>query len=150
MNNLSISYSYTINPMGNKMPVDRSSIIKLQEELEKIDGCLLPEDFKTIHHFSEGVYVREFHMNKDTVLVGKIHRHDHIAMLIKGSAIVNSEQGELEIEAPYIWSSKAGEKRAVYSKEYCVFVTIHPTDETDLEKIEEEVIAPNYKALEKK
>ena len=129
---------------------DRSSIIKLHKEIEKIDGHLLPEDFKTIHHFSEGVYVREFHMDKGIVVVGKIHRHNHIAMLIKGKAIVNSEQGKLKINAPHIWSSKAGEKRAVYAEEDCIFVTIHPTYETDLEKIEEEVIAPNYEALEKK
>ena len=126
----------------------RQSIMTLQDKMEEKPEHLTPDDFPTFHHFAPGVYVREFHMQIQDVVIGKIHRHDHIAMLIKGKALVVSEQGKLEIESPYIWNSKAGEKRAVYALDDCVFVTIHPTEETDLDKIEEEVIAPSYDALE--
>ena len=109
-----------------------------------------PDDFPTYHHFSKGVYAREFHIKAGEFVVGKIHRHDHMAMLIKGKAKVVSEFGDDIMEAPYIWESKATIKRAVLALEDCIFVTIHPTDETDLDKIEEETIAPTYAALEDK
>ena len=115
----------------------RASILNLHASLEKMPDHLTSDDFPLNHHFAPGVYVREMLLEKDRVVVGKIHRHDHIAMLIKGRAVVVSEQGRVEIEAPHIWHSKAGEKRAVYAIDDCIFVTVHPTDETDLEKIEE-------------
>ena len=126
----------------------RATILNLHHELEKMPDHLTADDFPLKHYFAPGVYVREMLLEKDRVVVGKIHRHDHIAMLIKGRAVVVSEQGRIEIEAPHIWNSKRGEKRAVYAIEDCIFVTVHPTDETDLEKIENDVIAPSYKALE--
>lgn len=126
----------------------RLYITELHNIIEDREDHLTEEDFPLKHYFSEGVYVREFFMEKDAVVIGKIHRHDHIAMLIQGSATVLSEEGNIEMKAPHIWNSKAGEKRAVKANEDCIFVTIHPTDETDLDKIEEQVIAPNYEALE--
>jgi len=126
----------------------RGTILNLHALLEAQPDHLTSDDFPLKHHFAPGVYVREMLLEKDRVVVGKIHRHDHIAMLIQGSAVVVSEQGRIEIEAPHIWNSKKGEKRAVYAIEDCIFVTVHPTDETDLDKIEDEVIAPTYEALE--
>lgn len=128
----------------------RGQILSLEEETRKLpDGVRKdPDDFPTFHHFSDGVYVREFHMKAGEMVIGKIHRHNHMAMLIKGRAKVVSEFGNDIFEAPHIWESKATIKRAVLALEDCIFVTIHPTDETDLEKIEDEVIAPSYEALE--
>jgi hypothetical protein len=40
--------------------------------------------------------------------------------------------------------SEPGTKRAVYAETDVVWTTIHPTEETDLEKIEEEVIAKTF------
>ena len=41
-------------------------------------------------------------------------------------------------------SSLPGTKRAVYAHPDVVWTTIHLTNETDLDKIEAEVIAPTY------
>ena len=128
----------------------RAQLLSLEQRTMELpdDKRLDPEDFPTMHHFSKGVYAREFHIKAGEFVIGKIHRHDHMAMLIKGRAKVVSEFGDEILEAPYIWESKATIKRAVLALEDCIFVTIHPTDETDLDKIEDEVIAPTYAALE--
>ena len=129
----------------------RSQILSLEAATMKLpdEVRLEPEDFPTFHHFSEGVYLREFHIKAGEYVVGKIHRHNHMALMIKGRAKVVSEYGNEIMDAPFIWESQAGTKRAVLALTDCIFVTVHPTDETDLKKIEEEVIAPNYAALEK-
>ena len=126
----------------------RLVINALYDQIESHPEHTTPEDATVKHHFSDGVYVREYHMEKNEVVVGKIHRHNHIAMLISGKAKVFSEEGEIIMESPHIWNSVSGERRAVFAIEPCIFVTVHPTDETDLDKIEEQVIAPNYEALE--
>ena len=130
-------------------PVSRTSILNLQAAIATIPGHMTEDDFNPVHHFSEGVYVRELFIKAGDVVVGKIHRHNHMAMLVHGRAIVVDESGRVEMEAFNIWESKAGVKRAVYAIEDCIFVTIHPTDETDLDKIEQDVIAPSYAALER-
>ena len=49
---------------------------------------------------------------------------------------------------PLTMVSPAGTKRAVYAKTDVVWTTIHLTNETDLEKIEEETIAKSYQEYE--
>jgi len=128
----------------------RLTIMDLYDQIAETEGHIVGhvDEEMVSHHFSDGVYAREYFLKKGDVVVGKIHRHNHIAMMMQGKAKVFSERGEIIMEAPHIWNSVAGERRAVFAIEDCIFVTIHPTDETDLDKIEEQVIAPDYEALE--
>ena len=132
------------------VPPTRAQIMALEAATMGLpdEVRLEPEDFPTFHHFSDGVYVREMHITAGQFVVGKIHRHNHIVMLIKGTAKVVSEFGNEIIKGHSIWESKAGTKRAVLAITDCVFYTVHVTDETDLDKIEDYVIAPTYEALE--
>ena len=52
------------------------------------------------------------------------------------------------IIAPYTFVSRPGTKRVGLAHADTVWVTIHATEETDLEKIEEEVIAASYEGLD--
>jgi hypothetical protein len=94
------------------------------------------------HYFATGMYMRECSIPADTVVVGKLHRHDHPVMLIKGSATIATDEGVETIHAPKVWISKAGAKRALVTHEDCVFVTVHATHETDLAALEAELIVP--------
>ena len=99
------------------------------------------------NYICEGNYAREIFINAGTCVVGKIHRHEHINVLSKGKCIVVTEDGREVLEAPKTWISKPGIKRAVYAYTDVIWTTVHPTNETDIEKIEEEVIAPSYDDL---
>jgi len=100
------------------------------------------------HSFAPGVYVREIFIPKDTIVVGKIHKHEHPNFLMSGKVEVFTEGEGLRIlEAPLSMISKAGTKRVVRAIEDTVWITVHATEETNLEKIEEHVIAKSYDEL---
>ena len=56
-----------------------------------------------------------------------------------------TEDGIIEIEAPHHGVTKAGTKRVIYTHEPCTFVTVHATNKTTPEEVEEEVIAKSFK-----
>lgn len=97
-----------------------------------------------VHHFAPHQYGREIHMPKGLVIVGKLHKHSHVNVISKGKCIVQTFEGEELLEAPATFVSPAGVQRAVYCLEDTVWTTLHSTDLTDLEEIEQEIIAKDY------
>jgi hypothetical protein len=84
---------------------------------------------------------------KGTLIIGKIHRHQHLNFISKGKVKVFTEFGEKHLEAPCTFISEIGLKRAVYAEEDTLWTTVHLTEfdkEAELDKIETEVIAPSY------
>jgi len=126
----------------------RNAILALQEKMEAMDtnGDSL-DPFPVTHHFAPGTYAREMFLPAGHAIIGKIHKHAHLNIISKGKVVVTTEAGTEELEAPHTFTSYAGTKRAVYILEDAVWTTIHPTEETDLDKIEEYVIAESYDAL---
>lgn len=106
------------------------------------------EDKYITNFFAPGVYVRQMFLPKDMVVVGKIHKTQHVSIISCGKVSVTTENGTETIEGPYTFINQAGEKRAVYAHTDTIWTTIHPTNETDLDKIEEQVIAKDYAELE--
>jgi len=102
------------------------------------------ESCPVTHHFAPGMYGREFHLPKGHVVVGKIHKHSHLSTIIQGEVSVLTEMGTERLKAPHVFVSHPGAKRVVYAHEYTIWVTFHPTEETDLEKIEDHVIAKSF------
>jgi hypothetical protein len=96
------------------------------------------------HYFAEGMYGRELAIPANTVVVGKIHRHEHLVMLVKGDVTISTEHGMKRMQAPHVWVSRAGEKRALFTHADCVFVTVHlnASNTTDLVALEDEIIVP--------
>lgn len=102
------------------------------------------------HTFGGGIYARERFAPAGTLIIGKRHRHETMSILLKGVLGVYNELGkETETyEAPKLWISKSGSKRMTYSHTDTILVTVHPTQETDLGKIESEFIIPEDKYIE--
>jgi hypothetical protein len=89
------------------------------------------------HHFAPGVYVREIAMPADTVVIGHIHRTEHLNILIQGSCMIVHADGNREIlQAPMTFVSKAGVQKVLLILEDMIWQTVHVTDETDIEKLE--------------
>lgn len=121
----------------------RSSIMEVQRELEQLPQI----DCPLKHHFAPGAYAREILLPKGSLVIGKIHKHSHINVISKGRVSVITETGRKELEAPCTFVSDVGTKRAVYAHEDTVWTTVHVTNETDPEKLEEEIIAKTYDDL---
>lgn len=123
--------------------IARNKIMNLQAAL-KVMQETDPVDCPLVHHFAPGLYAREILLPKDSLVVGKIHKHAHVNNISKGSVVVYTEFGLEEYHAPCQFISKAGTKRAVLALEDTVWTTYHPTSEIDLEIIEEQVIAKSF------
>lgn len=131
----------------------RERTLALESAMKKIPGAKIGDndDCPLKHVFADGIYCREILIPKGTLLVGKIHRHSHPNFLISGEVSVASERdGVLRIKAPFMWVSPALTKRTIYAHEDTRWVTVHATNETDLEKIEEALIAPTFAEAESK
>ena len=121
----------------------------LQESVKELEVTFDPDDLNT-HHFAPHVYGREMFIPKDSVIVGKIHKHAHLNVITKGVIKVVTEFGEEIYEGPKIWISEPGTKRAVYALEDTQWLCIHPNfeDTRDLAALEEYVIADSYDELD--
>lgn len=108
------------------------------------DGQVAQVELPVTHHFSKGLYARELFIPKGVMAVGKIHRFAHLNVISKGAILVASEHGECKIEAPCTWESLPGAKHAGFALEDTIWTTFHPTDETDVDRIEAQVIAKDY------
>lgn len=124
----------------------RDGIQRLEDNLKQ--GPTIDPELLTSHHFAPGVYARALIIPKGSELTGKIHKTEHLNIVAAGKIRVVSEEGAREVTAPDIFVSMPGIKRAGHALENTVWITIHVTDETDLEKIEDEVIARDYSEIE--
>ena len=130
----------------------RGKITRFAQELMTVPGVTLGDNANCPlkHHFTDGIYTREIFMPAGTVCVGKIHRHEHPNFLMKGKVTVVTEEGGIEeLQAPRFMISPAGTQRAVYVHEDCTWITVHlnPDNETNLEKLEDFIIAKSYEDL---
>lgn len=116
-----------------------------------IDQCVVTHHFSPIDDaYGCCTYAREMFIPKGTLIVGKIHRHQHLNFIQKGKVSVATEFGVKYLEAPCTFVSEVGLKRVVIAEEDTIWVTVHLTKydkEEDLDKIEDEVIAPTYEEL---
>ena len=94
----------------------------------------------TQHYFSEGTYVREIHIPKGVVVVGKVHKTRHLNMLTRGAVVVITPTKKLKLKAPATFESLEGEQKVILAVEDATWSTVHATEETDISKIEENCV----------
>ena len=103
--------------------------------------------FPLEHMFVDGVYIRQMSMKKDSAVIGKIHKNEHVWFLLSGRLSVASETNTDEYIAPCYVKAAAGSKRVIYAHEDSVWGNVYPnpTNTKDLEQLEKEIIVKNYK-----
>lgn len=124
----------------------RGKIQALEEAIKADPHSMTQANFDTRHHFVPGVYVRELVIPKDVLLTGKIHKTEHLCILSQGKVSVWTDEGMKTLEAPAIVHSMPGIKRVLYAHEDSTWINVHhnPTDEKDLEKIDEIYVVDSY------
>jgi hypothetical protein len=85
--------------------------------------------------------MRELKIAAGTMLTGKIHKYPHFSILLQGDISVLVGDEIKRLTAPAIVPSPAGIKRIALAHTDTVWLTIHPTDETDPDLIEAQVTA---------
>ena len=128
----------------------REKITELEEAIISVEGTtgeVMHKANPVKHTFAGGCYIREIYNPAHELIVTKIHKKEHPFFLMKGEMSILTEEGIQNIKAPYQGVTKPGTKRAIYTHEECVFITVHATENTTIEDVEEEVVCTKYEDL---
>lgn len=119
--------------LQTKPPIDES-ILAVESHL-----FTLPQvDLRTQHEVHAGMYARTIFIPAGTMMVGAQHKHDTISVFI-GDVTFRTEEGMKRLVGHHILPTAAGMKRVGYVHQDTVWTTMHRTDLTDVEAIEEEM-----------
>ena len=123
--------------------VMRERVLALQESMRTLPQM----ECKTAHYFADGMYARELMQPEGSLVVGKVHKREHLFIVMKGSIKVVLDDAVRVLDAPAVIVSKPGAKRAILALEDTVYITVHKTKKRNLDKIEAEIIEEDRRAL---
>jgi hypothetical protein len=122
----------------------RERVVAFENVLKKLPQAEIP----TEHEFIKGMYRRQITFPKGTFATGRIHRDDHMDVVLSGEMIIVSEGGYKHIKGPCTLTSRAGRKKAGYALTECVWCTYHPTKKTTVEEVEKELFTADFEDIE--
>lgn len=141
-------------PLGDNQAIEvADSPADIREQIYELERAMkaAPEEIKCnpepVHHFAKGIYAREVTIPAGTIVVGEVHKTEHLCIVSKGKITVLTEQGLKTIEAPCTIVSPPGTKRVGVTHTETVWTAIHGTNETDIEKLKTELIAETHEEL---
>jgi quercetin dioxygenase-like cupin family protein len=102
------------------------------------------------HHFSAGVYAKETLIPAGQVLVQHKHKFSHLSILASGSIELMVDGERKIIHAPACLTIEANKHHGVKSLTDVVWYCIHATECTDIDEIDEVLIAPSDQAKAQK
>lgn len=115
-------------------------IDRLASEMLKLPQVELPTD----HFFADGMYARAVYRPAGAVIVGRVHKREHLYIIMSGCVDVTTLDGAVvRHTAPAVIVSQPGTQRVVYAVTDSLCMTVHRTDKTDLSEIEEELVEPS-------
>ena len=132
-----------MHPLVEDAPSMRERVTSLQAVMMDMPQVELP----TQHTFHGGLYVREVFRPAGTLIVGNVHKKDHVYYIVFGTVVVTTDEGVQEITGPAIVKSTPGTKRAVMAVTDALCMTIHRTDAQTPEEAEPELIEPDTLSL---
>jgi len=115
-------------------------ILRIEQEILKMPQVELPIE----HYQIDGVYVRSMFIPAGTILTGKIHNFESIAILAKGRIRITNGTESYIISEGHIMVDKPGVKRLGYAETDVVFITVHRTDNIEIEAIEKELVSATF------
>lgn len=128
---------------------------KLRGRILDLEAAMLAQPEHLIHiepkhYFADNLYAREITIPKGVTLTGHIHKTEHFCVLSKGKVSVYTEDGIKTLEASSVVHSLPGTKRVLFAHEDSVWINFHhnPTNEKDLEKIDQIFVVEKFEELE--
>jgi len=127
----------------------RDKILWIEEAIKAHPDALGEDPFPLEHIFTPGLYTRQMVAPKGALMVGKLHKTEHVAFMLRGDVSVLTEDGVNRIVGPCMLVSPVGVKRIGFVHEEMVWVNVFPNPEniTDLAELEKMTIAADYNEL---
>jgi len=123
-------------------------MLDFQGKLLEHECTYSPEELKKHnplkHSFADGMYIREVINEPGQIIITKIHKQCHPFFLMYGDMSILTDSGVIKLTGPHYGVTEPGTKRIIYTHTKCKFVTVHLTEKTDLDGIEDEVIAKDF------
>jgi len=115
----------------------RQKVSALQEQVLKAEQYEPP----TRHFFHGGLYCREVFRQAGALIVGAVHKKEHMYLIASGTVMITDGEGEAQTyTGPHLFLSKPGTKRAVYALTDAVCMTFHAIPATTVEEAEAELV----------
>ena len=131
-----------------EMTVLAAQTEEYHQKIDDLERAILTQpqdiiDMPLLHHFADGVYIRQIFNPAGTLITTKIHKTNHAFAVMTGRVSVYIPgEGVQHIQAPYMGITKAGTRRVIYVHEDTIWVTFHanPDDGQDIQAIEDRII----------
>ena len=102
------------------------------------------------HFHTPDLYGRRIFVKKDSRIITKVHKTEHITIALKGHCTVVDEDGvKTEVVAPAVFVTKPGTRRAVYAHDDVEWITVHACKEQDLEAIEKQLVCSSQEEFDR-
>jgi len=132
-----VDFTTTLNAMSGDM-IEKLFVIEAAlKQMPQVEAPLR-------HCFGNKVYVREMTAPKGSVIIGKMHKFKQVNIVVKGDISVLTEDGWKRLKSGDMFESPAGVKRAMFTHEETVWTTICGTEETNIDKAEDELTIGSY------
>lgn len=123
-----------------------------RQDIDTIEAYMrrMPQinNLDTRHVLAGGIYGRMLTSPAGSIIVGKVHRHDHVYIVASGTIIVLGEGSRETITGPAMLAGRPGTKRVVLMLTDATRIAVNHVGELmDLDEIERHVVEPDPAAL---
>ena len=125
----------------------RGLMMDIEEKINDNPLHMTANDLPLKHEFIDGLYIRESFVQAGVLFTTRIHKVDHVMILMEGAAEIMTDTGFKRIEAPFRTITKRGTKRVVITETDTVCITVHPTSCTTVEDVEKELYADSFEQV---
>ena len=133
--NMTVTYGRGFEAQAPQMM--RQKVELLQQELSKMPQY----EPETKHYFHGGMYCREVFRHAGVLVVGAVHKKEHLYLIVSGTVAITDGEGNVqEVTGPHLFQSKPGTKRAVYAVTDALCMTFHAIEATSVEEAEAELV----------
>jgi quercetin dioxygenase-like cupin family protein len=122
-----------------------------RESVEELQSAMveLPQapGMDTTHFFGGGMYCRRIAIPAGRVIVSKVHSTEHMFIGCVGELMVAGQGENYTLRPGDVIVSPIGTKRVVFSVTDVVVMTVHKTDKTSVDDLEEELMHDDGRSL---
>ena len=138
--------------LANILNSKKVACLPVREKIEIVESALFSldqVDLPVSHYFAEGLYIRQFTIPRSVMLTSFYHKTEQFQIMLRGKLSIVTEDGVIQVSAPYYGVSRAGLKKLAYAHEEVLWIDVHanPTNERDIDVLEKMLYANTYEEL---
>ena len=110
-------------------------------EIAVLEGKVNPAECPLVHNFFPGLYARQIAIPARTLVTSRTHKTTHPFVVLSGDISVSDGHGNTtRFKTGHFGVTRPGTKRILFAHEDTVWVTFHPTNETDPDVIASQIL----------